>query len=86
MRSLKDTIEYLEDQLAELKLENDRLYKENQKFRYGYIEPDTKPFGYLIKTELQDGSVEESFIKAEDMKYKYIMYACDFWHPIPLYK
>lgn len=44
-------------------------------------------FAYYIETELQDGSMEGSFIKADSMKYKYIADCCDMiGGPIALYK
>lgn len=61
MRSLKDTIEYLEDQLAELKLENDRLYKENcelkEKLYYW-----TPIHGNFEKATLQKSRTAYSFL------------------------
>ena len=46
-----------------------------------------EPFAYYIETELQDGSMEGSFIKADSMKYKYIADCCDMiGGPIALYK
>ena len=93
MRSLKDTIEYLTDRVNELKLENKQLSDELQEAMETImdltdeLEERGEPFAYYIETELQDGSMEGSFIKADSMKYKYIADCCDMiGGPIALYK
>jgi len=46
---------------------------------------NNEPVAWIYETELQDGTTVKRVTGAWELKYKYIVDACDRGNPIPLY-